>query len=231
MSRQTAAALPDRIRDLANEPYGTWRDILDHLARAASDSRVLLILDEFPELIGSSPALPGILRAFLDQVHEHSQLRIIFSGSAIRTIEEMREYRAPLYGRFDLTLQLHHFRPHEAALMLPDLAPADRARVYGIVGGTPLYLSWWDQHASITENLLELAGRPGSPLLTEGLLVLATEVGAGEHTTGVLTAIAAGRTRHNAPMSWRDLFSVYGNQRSLVYLGVEAVVTCTPPSS
>jgi hypothetical protein len=34
-------------------------------------------------------------------------------------------------------------------------------------------------------------------LLTEGLLVMATEVGAGEHTTGVLTAIAAGRTKHS----------------------------------
>jgi AAA+ ATPase superfamily predicted ATPase len=197
LSRQIAAVLPDSLRDLATHPYGNWRDILDHLARAARGSRVLLILDEFPELIRASPALPGILRAFLDEVHEHTQLRIIFSGSAIRTIDEMREYRAPLYGRFDLTLQLHQFRPHEAALMLTDLSPADRARVYGIAGGTPLYLSWWDQRASITENLLELAGRPGSPLLTEGLLVMATEVGAGEHTTAVLTAIAAGRTKHS----------------------------------
>jgi uncharacterized protein len=197
LSRQVAAAVPDGMRDLAAAPYESWRDLLDHLARAARDSRVLLVLDEFPELIASSPALPGILRAFLDEVHGHTQLRIIFSGSAIRTIEEMREYRAPLYGRFDLTLQLHQFRPHEAALMLSDLSPADRARVYGIAGGTPLYLSWWDQHASITENLLELAGRPGSPLLTEGLLVMATEVGAGEHTMSVLTAIAAGRTKHS----------------------------------
>ena len=197
LSRQTAGALPDGLRDLATQPYGTWRDILDHLARAARNARVLLILDEFPELIASSPALPGILRAFLDEVREHTELRIIFSGSAIRTIDEMREYRAPLYGRFDLTLQLHQFRPHEAALMLPDLTPADRARVYGIAGGTPLYLSWWDQRASITENLLDLAGRPGSPLLTEGLLVMATEVGAGEYTAGVLTAIAAGRTKHS----------------------------------
>ncbi len=197
LSRQTAAGLPGSLRDLSTQPYETWRDILDHLARAAQDSRVLLVLDEFPELIASSPALPGILRAFLDEVHERTQLKIIFSGSAIRTIDEMREYRAPLYGRFDLTLQLHQFRPHEAALMLPNLVPADRALAYGIAGGIPLYLSWWDQHAPITENLLELAGRPGSPLLTEGLLVMATEVGAGEHTAGVLTAIAAGRTKHS----------------------------------
>ena len=27
-ARQIAAVLPDRMRDLATQPYGTWRDIL-----------------------------------------------------------------------------------------------------------------------------------------------------------------------------------------------------------
>ncbi|HEY1917823.1 MAG TPA: ATP-binding protein [Streptosporangiaceae bacterium] len=197
LCRQTAAVLPDRYRDLAAEPYADWRDILDYLARAAENSPVLLVLDEFPELIKASPALPGLLRAFLDRVQGRTQLKIVLSGSAIRTVEEMRQYRAPLYGRFDLTLQLHPFRPHEAALMLSELSPADRARVYGIVGGNPLYLSWWNQRRSVTDNLFELVGRPGAPLLTEGQLVMATEVGEGEHTMGVLTAIVAGRTKHS----------------------------------
>lgn len=196
LCRQTALAIPDPVRDLASQPYQEWRDVLDYLARAAQATPVLLVLDEFPELIHASPALPGIMRAFLDQVHGRTQLKIILSGSAIRTIEEMREYRAPLYGRFDLTLQLHPFRPHEAALMLRQMNPVERATVYGIVGGTPLYLSWWDQQGSVRDNLLDLAGRPGAPLLTEGQLVMATEVGAGEHTMAVLTAIAAGCTKH-----------------------------------
>ena len=197
LCRQAALARPDPVRDIAADPYRDWRDVLDYLARASDDSPTLLVLDEFPELIKASPALPGILRAFLDRVGEHTRLKIILSGSAVRTMQEMREYRAPLHGRFDLTLQLHPFRPHEAALMLPGLSPADRARVYGITGGTPLYLSWWNQDDTVAGNLLELAGRPGSPLLTEGQLVMATEVGEGEHTMGVLTAIAAGRTKHS----------------------------------
>jgi hypothetical protein len=53
-----------------------------------------------------------------------------------------------------------------------------------VAGGTPLYLSWWNQRATIADNLLELAGRPGSPLLTEGQLVMAPEVGEGERLTG-----------------------------------------------
>ncbi|MFC0862585.1 ATP-binding protein [Sphaerimonospora cavernae] len=196
-SFRAASAVRSPTRDLEARPYQSWDEALDHLGREAENEPLLLVLDEFPEMISKAPDLEGVLRAFLDHSLGHTKLRIIVCGSAVRTMRAIQEYRAPLYGRFDLTMQLHPFRPHEAAEMLRDLTPPDRALVYGILGGMPLYLSWWRPELSIEDNLTRLACHPDAKMIREGDLVLATEGGQGVHVAATLQAIAEGCTKHN----------------------------------
>lgn len=195
LSRRAVPITRSGIRDPGTVPYRDWDDALEHIASQAEDEPLLLVLDEFPELTATAPELPGVLRAFLDRLSPNSKLKIIVCGSAVRSMEALQEYRAPLYGRFDLTLHVHPFRPHEAAEMLPDLSPSERAIVYGIMGGIPLYLSWWDQRKSVRDNMLRLACQPGSRLQAEGRLILATEADRGDLPAAVLNAIASGATR------------------------------------
>lgn len=198
LSTAAAAVVHTGRRDLARRPFVDWDDALETLAEAADREPLVLIIDEFPELLVADPRLPSALRAIWERIGD-TKLRLLLCGSAVRTMEALQQERAPLYGRATLRLHVRPFSPYESALMLPGLPPTERACAWGVCGGTPFYLSLWDPGASVQANLLRLFCSEQGVLLNEGDLILSTEDfpgGGRERLPGqLLRAIAAGRTR------------------------------------
>lgn len=198
LSETAGPVLGLRRRSLTDRPFTDWDDAFDAFATAAESEPLLVVIDEFPELVRNDETAPSALRAIWEKIGD-AKLRLLLCGSSVRLMEQLLEERAPLYGRTTLRLHLQPFAPHEAALMLPRLSPAERAKAWGVCGGNPSYLSLWDQSGSLGDNLRRLVCSPQGLLLTEGDLVLSTEdfPGGGRDRVAerILRAIAGGRTR------------------------------------
>jgi AAA+ ATPase superfamily predicted ATPase len=198
LSAAAAPVLGLTDRDLVSRPFRDWDEAFEIFRRTASAAPLVVVVDEFPELVQSDPTIESTLRAIWEGMGDHA-VRLVLCGSAVRTMEALQEERAPLYGRATLRLHVRPFLPHEASLMLPDLAPAERAKAWGVCGGIPFYLDLWDQSTPFRDNLARLVANEHGLLLNEGQLILATEDFAGGRRERipeqVLRAVAAGRTR------------------------------------
>ena len=200
ISEKAAQVIPLPRRSLVESPFESWRDAFGTLAAASAGEALIVVLDEFPELLRSVPAFDKDLRALWDEVVSDgtSELKLVLCGSAVSTMEAIQAENAPLYGRSDLRLLLQPFKPHEAALMLKDLEPSARAEAWGVCGGIPRFLALWDASEPFKGNLERLVANEHGLLLSEGDLILGDEEVVGHRTQHlpeqVLRTIASGST-------------------------------------
>jgi uncharacterized protein len=71
LSTSAALVLDATFGDLRERPFTDWNDAIDTLASTAQEQPLLLVHDEFPELLSASPELAGVLRAAWDRVRTH----------------------------------------------------------------------------------------------------------------------------------------------------------------
>jgi hypothetical protein len=207
--------------------FRSWDEALRYLAAAAEHQRLLVVLDEFTYLLDDDPSLPSVIQRFWDTDAQRSKLHLVLCGSATSVLEGLAEERAPLFGRFSTRLQIHPFSYREAAGFHRGLSDSDRARVYGIVGGTPLYLRMWDERSSIRANLLRLFGDPASSLLNEGELLLRTELPEAAGYFRLMHAVAAGRTKYSEIKDAADIEPARGLDRLISVRLLERLVPVT----
>ena len=183
---------------LALGDFTSWDVALDYLAEQAAEKRLLVVLDEFPYLIGSAPALPSLIQRFWDHRARDTRLMLVLCGSAQAAMLDLQAVSAPLYGRIDRRLQVRPFAYREAALFTPGLSPAELATVYGTLGGMPVYLSRWRPGQSRDANLRRLFGDASSPLVEEGEFVLTSELPEAAGYFRILHGVATGHRTFNA---------------------------------
>ncbi|MEA2664394.1 MAG: uncharacterized protein QOI11_1338 [Candidatus Eremiobacteraeota bacterium] len=177
--------------------FPSWEAALEHLDAHAGAERLAVILDEFPYLCESTAGLASVIQRWWDQRGRTARVMLVLCGSAQAFMTDLDAGSAPLHQRFTKKIALGPLSYREAAEFVPSLDSADRARVFGIVGGTPLYLREWRTDRNVRENVLSLFGDPGGLLVDSAPLVLHTDLGDATASYRALAAIANGATKRN----------------------------------
>lgn len=191
--RMLMAAILESLGQAMPPPdFDSWTTLWKGLATLIGQQRHLLILDELPYAVESDPALLSSLQHAWDQFFQHAQMIIVLCGSHVHTMESLLSRQSPLFGRMTGQWLLQPLPFGAVQQFFPGWAADERVAVYGMLGGIPAYLSWFDATQTLMHNLRSVLLAPGSLALAEADFLLHEEVREPRNYLAILQALGAG---------------------------------------
>ncbi|NDL58601.1 AAA family ATPase [Phytoactinopolyspora mesophila] len=188
--------------------FNSWPEALQEIVRVGESGPKTVIIDEFPYLVATTPALPSYVQQVLSPMgfaKQQTKTRMILCGSALTTMTQLLGSGAPLRGRASLELVVRPFSYREAAEFWNAGHDSELAfQLHALVGGTPAYLemcggSGPDTSDALADWVRHRLLNPASAMFREGWFVLREEPSISDPTSysATLAALSAGNHRRS----------------------------------
>lgn len=170
-----------------------WNNFFTILKEQFRDTRLVVVIDEYPYAASANKSLNSILQHVIDYEFKDTNIFLILCGSSMSFMEnQVLGEKSPLFGRRTGQLKINPLDYYDAARFYPHVSIEDKIRYYACVGGTPYYLSLINQNLSFEENIRELYFEINGYLNNEGILLMKQEFREPANYNAVLQSIASG---------------------------------------
>lgn len=203
--------------------FADWEDIFSRLPDLAGNSRLVVVIDEFPYMCKGNTSIPSILQSLWDHKLKHSNLMIVISGSSLSFMEdEILSSKNPLYGRMTGNYKLEPMPFGDAIKFFPHYSTEEKIIAYSILGGIPHYLIQFDQNISLRENVVKNILSKGSVLFNEVEYILHQEFREPAVYNTIAEAIAYGSSRFNeiSERSQLESSKLYPYLKAMIEIGL-----------
>lgn len=176
--------------------YKSFADAFTKIEEMANNERIVFVIDEYPYLAKAEKSISSLLQSYLDHGFKSTKLFLILCGSSMSFMEkQVLGYQSPLYGRRTAQFKIEPFDYLDTGKWFPDYTEEEKAIMYGITGGIPLYLEQFSPELSIKENLLYNMFDKNALLYEEPSNFLKQELREPATYNAIISAVAAGKTK------------------------------------
>jgi AAA+ ATPase superfamily predicted ATPase len=204
-----------------NEPlletrgFATWEESFRYIK--AKKQRFVLVIDEFPYLVWSNPAISSLYQKAWDEYWSAGKIYLILLGSSIAMMEnEVLGYRAPLYGRRTGQWRVDPITFAATGEFRKEKPFTDRMSHFAVAGGIPAYWLCFDPRKNFSENVKLHVLKKGEMLYDEVTFILLEELREPRYYFALLQAIAQGKRKLSEIVNATGIAQQSANK----YLGV-----------
>jgi AAA+ ATPase superfamily predicted ATPase len=198
LSLLSAAIMSTASNDVLEASFDSFDAALRQLFKMAQHDRLVFVIDEYPYLAESYPAISSLLQHLIDNHQAESLMYLILNGSSMTQMTaEFFGSNRPLYGRKTFQIKLKPFGFFGLREGFNSTEPTTLAKVYAIYGGTPKYFEGYREERSLRHNIVSDFLTIGSPLLEEPEAVLNQEVREASVYNSLFVAIARGAHKYS----------------------------------
>jgi len=194
-SRIIGKALKQEL--LLSNPFNNWRDFWMYLAKQSQKQRIVVVIDEFPNLIKIEPSIVNILQGIWDlKFQKETRIFLILCGSSMSMMEkEVLGYKSPVYGRRTGQLKFNSLDFFNVQKFFPKYSTQKQIEAYAVLGGIPAYLRQFDGNLTLEENIKKNILTQGSFLSQETAFILREELSEPRYYFSILESVALGKTK------------------------------------
>ena len=175
--------------------FDSFESALSFLYKQATAKEMIIVIDEYPYIRKVVKGLDSIIQSLIDNNKTPSKLKMILCGSYVETMKSLLSEENPLYGRFDLIMNLKAMDYYESALFYKDFSDEDKIRLYSVFGGIPYYNRLIDSSKTVKQNIIDLIASPHSRFENEVEMYLKSEISKMQNAYEVFEALAKGFVR------------------------------------
>lgn len=186
--------LVDRTWDVPVAECTSFEKLFSTLQRLGSEG--VIAIDEY-QWLKQEKAAAAIDSEFKRIIDNLAGIKLILTGSYVSVMKELLDRENPVFGRFDLIINLKELDYLDSALFFDGLSIIEKMRLYSVFGGSPFVLSVVNPGLSLEENIERLILNPTGVLRVYIEYILFAEIRKLSNINRILESISNGKRRYS----------------------------------